>query len=509
MNIRLAILISCIVGFVSISMEIIWFSVVGFVSQGHAGIFGLVLSLVLLGIAGSTQFINKRMDRFEGVEASQLIIRLLWWAGGVNLIGLPLTAALMTVHVAFAGLILVNIILVSGFLGCIFPLLCHITIQAVDDRVGRKTSWIYAANIIGATTGPLLTGYILMDHLTVQQIIVSFCIIPVLLALLLSVFLELRQGQRRRAILLSLSILILASLSPFVLYERFWEKLRFAEQFGPDKQFKYLVQDKSGIIAVASTPAGDVFYGGGAYDGAINTDPSDESNLISRAYMTAALHPAPKKVLMIGLSTGSWAKVIADHAGVESFTIVEISTGYLDLVRRYPEVSGILSDKRVKIIIDDGRRWLKLNREEKFDLIVMNTSFHWREHITNLLSFEFLSLCKEHLNTGGVMYWNTTSNPVVVNTACQAFKHVTTYLNFVAASDTPFDMTVEERRQSLLKFMRDGKPVFEQTEPLKALLNTYSQWPLNDIRDSFLQKDLPFITDANMASEYKHRVYKR
>ena len=141
-----------------------------------------------------------------------------------------------------------------------------------------------------------------MDHLTVQQIIVSFCIIPVLLALLLSVFLELRQGQRRRAILLSLSILIAASLSPFVLYERFWEKLRFAEKFGPDKQFKYLVQDKSGIIAVASTPAGDVFYGGGAYDGAINTDPSDESNLISRAYMTAALHPAPKKVLMIGLA---------------------------------------------------------------------------------------------------------------------------------------------------------------------------------------------------------------
>lgn len=509
MNIRLAILISCVVGFVSISMEIIWFSVVGFVSQGHAGVFGGVLCMVLLGIALSSRYINRHIDRFKGVLASRLIIRLLWAVGIVNLIGLPLTAALMTLHVAFAGLILVNIVVVSGLLGCIFPLLCHIAIQTIDDTVGQKTSWIYAANIIGATTGPLLTGYILMDHLTMQQIIVSFCVLPVLLALLLGVVLHGEGNVRRRYVFISLSILLLALVSPFVLYDRFWEKLRFAEQFGPDKQFKYLVQDKSGIIAVASTPSGDVFYGGGAYDGAINTDPLNESNLISRAYMTAALHPSPKKVLMIGLSTGSWAKVISDHAGVESFTIVEISTGYLELVRKYPEVSGILSDKRVNVVIDDGRRWLKLNPVEKFDLIVMNTSFHWREHITNLLSVEFLSLCKQRLNPGGVMYWNTTSNPVVVNTACQVFKHVTTYLNFVTASDTPFQMTAEERRRALLRFMRNGKPLFEQSDSLNAFLQTYSQWPLPDVRDSFLQKQLPFITDGNMASEYKYRVYKK
>lgn len=509
MNIRLAILISCIVGFVSISMEIIWFSVVGFVSQGHAGVFGLVLCMVLLGIALSARYINKRIDSYEGSRAARLIIRLLWWVGVINLVGLPLTAQLMTLHVAFAGLILVNIVVISGLLGCIFPLLCHIAIRNIDDRVGQKTSWIYAANIIGATTGPLLTGYVLLDHFTLQQIIVSFCILPVSLALLLSFMLDLGPLPRGRAYATSLTIVALALISQFILYDHFWEKLRFAEAFGPDKRFKYLVEDKSGIIAVASTPNGDVFYGGGAYDGAINTDPLNESNLISRAYMTAALHPAPKKVLMIGLSTGSWAKVISDHVGVESFTIVEISTGYLELVRTYPEVSGILSDKRINVVIDDGRRWLKLNPAEKFDLIVMNTSFHWREHITNLLSMEFLNLCRKHLNPGGVMYWNTTSNPVVVNTACHAFKYVTTYLNFVAASDSPFDMSTDARRQSFLMFQRDGKTMFEQNDSLKALLDKYSRWPLLDVRDSFLRKDLPFITDGNMASEYKYRIYKR
>ena len=51
MNLKLAVVIAFIVGFVSISMEIIWFSIIGYLFKGHAGIFGVVLSLVLFGIA--------------------------------------------------------------------------------------------------------------------------------------------------------------------------------------------------------------------------------------------------------------------------------------------------------------------------------------------------------------------------------------------------------------------------------------------------------------------------
>ena len=223
--------------------------------------------------------------------------------------------------------------------------------------------------------------------------------------------------------------------------------------------------------------------------------------------MVAALHPSPKRVLMIGLSTGSWAKVLTDFSKIEELVIIEINPGYLELIQKYPEVSDILHNKKVKIIIDDGRRWLKMNEQEKFDLIVMNTSFHWREHITNLLSKDFLLLCKKSLNPDGVMYWNTTHSPVVINTACHAFNYVTTYINFVAASDTPFKMTTEEKKKAFLQFIQNGDPVFKQNDSALALLDKYSATPLLNVRDSFLRKNLWVITDNNMATEYKARVY--
>ena len=46
---------------------------------------------------------------------------------------------------------------------------------------------------------------------------------------------------------------------------------------------------------------------------------------------------------MIGLSSGSWAKVIASNPAVEQLTIVEINRGYLELISQQPDVQSILS----------------------------------------------------------------------------------------------------------------------------------------------------------------------
>ena len=45
------------------------------------------------------------------------------------------------------------------------------------------------------------------------------------------------------------------------------------------------------------------------------------------------------------------------------------------------------------------------------------STFHWRDHATNLLSTEYFQLCKSHLNPGGVIYVNTTDNDDVTFTA--------------------------------------------------------------------------------------------
>ena len=137
----------------------------------------------------------------------------------------------------------------------------------------------------------------------------------------------------------------------------------------------------------------------------------------------------------------------------------------------------------------------------------MNTSFHWRDMMTNLLSDEFLRLCKAHLKEGGVIYYNTTSCEDALFTAAQVFQHVVPYMNFVAASDRPFSLTATEKRRNLMRFQNAGEPIFSTSDP--ALRNVLEELVLSDTRDRAEEirrkNGLWQITDDNMAPEFKRR----
>lgn len=506
MSLRASIIIACCVGFVSISMEVLWINVIGYLLLNQAGIFAIVLSFVLFGVAFGAKY-GYQKNKLEQKDIIKLITDFLLLAGIINFLGLPIIGWLMTIHEFFGVLLIGKIIVVSFLLGCIFPLLCHISITNNVKSVGQHTSWIYAGNIVGATTGPLITGFVLIDHFDMQSIITGLCIISILLSLIIRINNKSLYNIKHIISRVFVGILVLLIYKP--LYSNNLELIHFRSDYKKDLKFKYVTQNKSGIISVQEDEKGDIFFGGGAYDGRINSDPENNSNGIHRAYMVAALHKNPESVLMIGLSTGSWAKVLQDFPDIKELTIIEINSKYLELISKYPENATILNDKRIKIIIDDGRRWINRNPDRKFDMIVMNTTYHFREHITNLLSIEFLNICKRILKKDGVMYWNTTRSNDVIFTAAHAFKFITTYGSFVAGSDTPFTMSIEDKKKAFLKFERDNKKIFTQNEARKKLLDKFVNTNLVDIRDSILSQNLWLVTDNNIATEYKAGIWRK
>jgi hypothetical protein len=217
---------------------------------------------------------------------------------------------------------------------------------------------------------------------------------------------------------------------------------------------------------------------------------------------------------MIGLSSGSWAQVIANNPEVEQLTIVEINPGYLQLISRHREVMSLLSNPKVKIIIDDGRRWLVRNPERKFDLIVMNTTFNWRAHISNLLSIEFLDLARQHLKPGGVHYYNTTGSTRALATGVRTFPYALRVSNFLAVSDSPFVLMDKDRyREILIAYNVDGQPIFDLSQRVHqieldktigildpAKLNGESISTADYMREK-LGSEIP-ITDDNMGTEW-------
>jgi SAM-dependent methyltransferase len=288
-------------------------------------------------------------------------------------------------------------------------------------------------------------------------------------------------------------------------YRGLLERLVYKTAFDRRPAFEYVVENRSGTITVMPERPADVLMGGGVYDGRFTTDPIIDSNLIRRAYMIAGLHRDPRLVLEIGLGSGSWTRAIADDERVKSLTVVEINPGYASVIERYPQIATILHDPKVTFAVDDGRRWIERHPDARFDLVVMNASFHWRNMATHVLSQEFLGECRAHLRPGGVVYYNTTESDDVTYTAARAFPHVVKYVNWVAASDAPFDVSPAERRDHLLAFMHGGRPVFDETDDrLRAVLDRMTAEKLDDIGDALRGRgDLRLITDDDMATEFR------
>ncbi len=134
----------------------------------------------------------------------------------------------------------------------------------------------------------------------------------------------------------------------------------------------------------------------------------------------------------------------------------------------------------------------------------MNTSFHGRSNITNLLSQEFLQIMKSHLKPGGVVYYNTTYSEDVIYTAAYVYRYILQYQNFIAASDVPFDMSRQEIRNNLRKFSKGPMAAMQKSKIHKPVFGNLVATDLVDISKDYRSRPgLIKITDDNMATEFR------
>ncbi|HEY6444126.1 MAG TPA: fused MFS/spermidine synthase [Candidatus Acidoferrales bacterium] len=511
------IVVAGIAGFISLSYEIVWYRLYSFVSAGSAKSFAYVLGFFLAGIAFGSLLarllcrdqVRQNRDRYLRTIAGLVII-----ANVLGYLLVPIVAHLV-LYVKYQ-LTLPLVAVTAGLMGATFPLVSHICVKP-DQRAGARLSYLYVSNIVGSVLGSLLVGFVLMDAFGIRQISVLLALFGVSLGFALWISGKPSPAQRNLGIGVTAAAAVLIALASGPLFDTVYARLQYKDLYQPGARFAHIVENKSGVITV--DPAGTI-YGGGIYDGAFNTDLVNDRNYVFRAFAISAFHPAPREILEIGLSSGSWAQVLANHPEVEKLTIVEINPGYLELIPKYSNVAELLHNPKVEIVIDDGRRWLVRNPRRKFDVILNNTSFNWREHTTNLLSVEFLELIRRHLKPGGVYYYNTTDSERALRTGAAVFPYVLRVANFEAVSDSPLNLDAERWRQTLTSYRIDGKPVFdlrlprdqERMEELVSYVKTAEHptvegqdpRPMMENGDSIRRRTAGsrVITDDNMGTEW-------
>jgi spermidine synthase len=464
----LAVLVAAFCGFAALSYEIVWYRLLAFATGGIARVFASLLGSYLLGLALGSRWMGRKCDGpLRNPDAA--ISALAWILFGSALVGFgvaPATAVVLK-FVSPHGVNgasefvypLVFFFICSGalFFGASFPLIAHAI--GVKNRAGAAVSYIYAANIAGSTAGSLLVGLILMDHISLFAISLLLLIAGIACSIIVLMASHPTRPATNAAFMFGLGLLVTLVARP--IYGSIYDRLLFKSDY-PKAHFARVVETRSGVIGV--TPDGTVF-GGGAYDGRFNVDLTKDINGISRPYAISALHPTPRRVLMIGLGSGSWAQVVANHPQVEALQIVEINPGYLELIPQYPAVRTVPHNPKVTIAIDDGRRWLLRHPEEKFDFVIANTTFYWRDHISNLLSVEFLQIVRKHLNQGGVFYYNTTRSDDAMATGMSVFPYALRFTRCIAVSDSPILFDRNRWKSVLLEYAIDGKPVVDEHDP--------------------------------------------
>jgi spermidine synthase len=514
----LTILIAFVSGYVSLSYEILWYRTLSYVMWGASPIFSVLLAAFLAGIAfGSRR--AKALCKAE-TDRAEYLARLSWLLLGATVVCFLVVPILgFAAKVAWQPVLLL-VIVGAGLMGAVLPVLAQFGIDP-DARAGYHLALVYIGNIAGSALGSLLTGFVLMEHLPTRTIALVLATLGFLTAFSVTLITPGDPGRRVRPRIGSIGAIgvTLAWLGQGVLFGTLYERLQYGRAYTADHEFKYVIENRHGIIAVGKD---DTIYGGGVYDGAFNVRLDSNQNNVHRTFAIEALRssdpraPAQRDMLMIGLSSGSWAQIVANLPSTRSLTIVEINPGYLELIRHYPAVKTLLENPKVKIEIDDGRRWLRRHPQAKFDFVVFNGSFSWRAHATHLLSVEFLELVRAHMRPWGIYYSNTTWSADVLRTLISTFPNAVRVMNFVAVSDCPFTFDRGAWERALIDTRIDGhRPI--DIEADRALLEKLRLFggslPDPDTtkgdrlegRDTMLARwgQGPLITDDNMLSELR------
>ena len=505
-NSYLIYLISFFSGFSCLAIEILWVRVLSFVGMSIPQSFSFTLAIFLFGIALGAS-IGKSLCRNAEVSVHS-IGKLFLAAAFVDLIILAIAITFSQgdlLTIIYGGLILIS----ATVRGIVFPVVHHI--GANHAKSGKQISNVYFCNVAGSALAPILISFFILDFINTQQ---TFLLISVLTFVM--AFFCISHASIKGLVLKIIAVVtaLAVSIVGLVLPEKLFHNLSRDSHYKNTPPIR-LIENKHGFIQVYGSQDeysdSPVTLGNNAYDGRLNTDIFDVSNGIERAYFLATIKPDIKNILVIGLSSGAWVKVLTTMPNVEKITVVEINPAYHELVATEPLVSSLLKDKRVEVIYDDGRKWLNKHKGGKYDLILANTTWHWRAYSTNILSKEFQTLVKSVMHKDSIYYYNSTVSSDAYKTSSVVFPYVYKHNFMVLSSGSPVvvDKVAMKIRLCGLKEHTSGERVFKtEGECEKAAKIMFDQelvpYSKIDFTKNWKNHTPEVITDDNMIPEFKY-----
>lgn len=254
------------------------------------------------------------------------------------------------------------IIPVSFFIGFVFPIAAKAQAQHPDHNLRSGTlkagqvkgiSNIYIFEAFGSLLSGVVYTFFLVGHCN-AYLITALIILPLLICSGL-ILLKSRRYKTFSVVCLLLIFNLVSFLPSMngkfdaVTVERRWQSISTLP-------LVYTTDSKYQNIAVAN-----LFNQYNLYLNSLLAAvfPNDEDNMLLAAHLVCQ-HPGPQRILVIGDAVSGLAKALL-RFDVKEVISVEIDAKIIDTILKFlpPQEKHIRSDKRFKIVIQDGRKYVK------------------------------------------------------------------------------------------------------------------------------------------------------
>jgi len=506
---RLAYALVFLTGFIAIGYEIVWYRVIGVLVKDSPYAFSSVLAVYLLGISLGSLAINSYLARKPGASlrnifyALQFLIGLTvaitfvgyyYLSGHAPIQGLTRLSFSTELHPSLAlfnrrpGLHsfedvyvfldvflwpLAFMLVPTVLMGASFPLISSLALTRRGGE-GSAVGTTYFFMVLGNVLGGLVTGLVLLPAVGTEMTLLAFCSLGLMFGLAPRTV-----DARRVPAFFRIAGVLLLLLGNTVAFPR-PGNLYAAMHEAPFTPSSMRFQE--GLDAVVLT-----YEDGDRLRNFINGQGHGYRPgpfFLAEAIEGLSFSPSPQKVLVIGFGAGSITETALNLTEVRQVTVVELCGSVITNLLKFPALVGILGDRRVRVVIDEGRRYLERTGEQ-FDVILMDPLRATTAYSGNLNSRQFFALAGRRLTPGGVlMVGGVGDNPVIRRTLLEEFRHVRAYPGFSLASKAPFHRN-DERRDRLL----GAYPAERQTEIQafaqdalggRALVDATAGYPANE-----------------------------
>jgi len=381
------------------------------------------------------------------------------------------------------------------FLGMVFPAAVGI-LSRDPARAGHDVGRLYAYNTLGAIAGSVAAGFLLIPWLGAQRTLALAIATNLLLG---AAVLQLAGTGRRLGRVAALLVVALAM--PWL---PAWDRVRMSAgvsiyprgyvaraQGGPlsDAPFEVLFfrEGISTTVSVTTTPqGGKSLRVNGKVDA--STEPVDMLTQARLAYIPLLLHPAPRRVAIIGLGSGVTAGVAALGPSVEHVDVIELEPAVVEAAALFGEHNfGVLQQRKVALHIDDARGFMEVARGS-YDVVISEPSNPWIAGVASLFSAEFMTLVEQRLARHGIFcQWLQTYSiaPAELRLVLRTFLAVFEDASLWRAS--PTDYLLLGRKRGSDRIGAEGVSERLQAMPrLSQLIEAHGEHPIESVWTSFL-----------------------